>query len=283
MSSSSGADRGTGEDRGAGEDRGGRLLVDEPAPQVARLTISNPGKRGALDRALLDSLPATLARLEARCVVLTGEGSTFSAGYDIGDLGERDSVAFADQAEKLVANPFEAALEALARHPWPTVAAINGHAIGGGLELALACDLRVAADSVRLGMPPAKLGLVYSHTGIRRFVDAIGGPRTRELFLVGRRVDASTALSWGLVNAVVGAEHLAAEALALAVEIAGNAPLAQRGNKRVIQAVLDASTALSPDVQHELLALRDASFSSEDFREGVRAFAEKRSPDWHGR
>ncbi|MGH2877384.1 MAG: enoyl-CoA hydratase/isomerase family protein [Solirubrobacteraceae bacterium] len=260
--------------------QGGRLLVDEPAPHVARLTISNPGKRGALDRALLDSLPATLAGLSARCVVLTGEGSTFSAGYDIGDLPDR---AFADEAEKLVANPFEAALDALAGHPWPTVAAVNGHAIGGGLELALACDLRVAADSVRLGMPPAKLGLVYSHTGIRRFVDAIGGPRTRELFLVGRRIDASTALSWGLVNAVVGTERLAEEALALAVEIAANAPLAQRGNKRVIQAVLDASTTLTADVQRELLALRDAGFSSEDFREGVRAFAEKRPPEWHGR
>ncbi|MGH2930252.1 MAG: enoyl-CoA hydratase/isomerase family protein, partial [Solirubrobacteraceae bacterium] len=162
----------------SGEVPGGRLLVDEPAPHVARLTISNPGKRGALDRALLDSLPATLAGLNAHCVVVTGEGSTFSAGYDISDLGGPDLTALADEAERLVANPFDAALDALAGHPCPTIAALNGHAIGGGLELALACDLRLAADTIRLGMPPGKLGLVYSHTGIRRFIEAIGGPRT---------------------------------------------------------------------------------------------------------
>jgi enoyl-CoA hydratase/carnithine racemase len=258
----------------------GRLLVDAPAPHVARLTISNPGKRGALDQAILDAFTSTMPELDARCVIITGEGKTFSAGYDIGDLP--DSV-FADEAEKLVANPFAAAIDAVEAYPYPTVAALNGHAIGGGLELALSCDLRIAAEPIKLGMPPAKLGLVYSHTGIRKFIDTIGAPRTRELFLVGGRIDAATAHAWGLANAVVAVDELPEAAVALASEIAANAPLAQLGNKRVIRAVLDGQAALAPEVEHELLTLRQACFSSEDFREGVRAFAEKRAPDWKGR
>jgi enoyl-CoA hydratase/carnithine racemase len=257
----------------------GRLLVDEPAAGVVRLTISNPGKRGALDHAILDGLATTMPTLEARCVMITGEGSTFSAGYDISDLPES---VFADEAEKLVAHPFAAAIDAIEAYPYPTVAALNGHAIGGGLELALACDLRIAAATIAVGMPPAKLGLVYSHTGIRKFIDIVGAARTRELFLVGRRIDARTARAWGLVNAVAEDDRLAEEALELAGEIAGNAPLAQRGNKRVIRAVLSAGAALDPDTERELIELRRACFSSEDFREGVRAFAEKRRPTWRG-
>jgi enoyl-CoA hydratase/carnithine racemase len=258
----------------------GRLLVEEPAPGIVRLTISNPGKRGALDHAILDGIAARMPELDARCVIITGEGRMFSAGYDISDLPES---VFADEAEKLVAHPFAAAIDAIDAYPFPTVAALNGHTIGGGLELALACDLRVAAAPVTLGMPPAKLGLVYSHTGIRKFIDAIGAPRTREMFLVGRRIDAETAAAWGLVNDVVEPEALSDTALELAREIVANAPLSLAGNKRVIRAVLDAEAVLDPAVERELIELRRACFSSEDFREGVRAFAEKRPPQWRGR
>jgi enoyl-CoA hydratase/carnithine racemase len=258
----------------------GKLLVDEPAPGVARLKISNPEKRGALDHAILDGFASTMQRLEARCVIITGEGTTFSAGYDIGDLPD---AVFADEAEKLVAHPFAAAIDAIEDYPYPTVAALNGHTIGGGLELALSCDLRIAAATIALGMPPAKLGLVYSHTGIRKFIDAIGAPRTRELFLVGRRIDARIAREWGLVNSLSEPERLTDEVLELATEMAANAPLAQTGNKRVIRAVLEARAKLDPELERELIELRRACFSSEDFREGVRAFAEKRPPDWRGR
>jgi enoyl-CoA hydratase/carnithine racemase len=261
-------------------DDGGQLLLDEPAAGIARLTISNPGKRGALDHAILDSFTTTLPTLEARCVIVTGQDHTFSAGYDIGDLPTN---VLADEAERLVAHPFTAALDALENYPYPTIAALNGHAIGGGLELALACDLRIAAAQIALAMPPAKLGLVYSHTGIRKFIDTIGAPRTRELFLVGRRIDARTARDWGLINAIAEPGKLVPEALALAEQIAANAPLSQRGNKRVIRAVLDAHARMDPEVERELIELRQSCFSSEDFREGVRAFAEKRKPQWKGR
>jgi enoyl-CoA hydratase/carnithine racemase len=262
----------------------GKLLVDEPVAGVVRLTISNPEKRNALDHPILDAITATLTGLMdglagARCVTITGAHGMFSAGYDIGELPGEE---FEQRAERLVAHPFTEAIEALEAYPYPTLAALSGHTIGGGLELALACDLRVAKDDIKLGMPPAKLGLVYSHTGMRRFIDTVGAARTRELFLLGRYIDAPTALAWGLVNRAVPAEDLDAVALELARELAGNAPLSQTGNKRVIAALLHAEGALEGTVEQELIELRGASFASQDMREGMRAFAEKRSPRWRG-
>ena len=259
----------------------GQLLLDRPADGVLRLTISNPAKRNALDHAILDAITAVFDDLGyARAVLLTGAEGMFSSGYDIGDIPDD---VFAQEAERLVAHPFTAALEALEGCEVPTVAALPGHTIGGGLELALACDLRIAADGILLGMPPAKLGLVYSHTGLRRFLEAIGAPRTRELFLTARNVDARTALSWGLVNQVVGVSELEAAALDLAQDLAANAPLSVRGNKRAIRELLAAEGQLDPDVERELIELREASFQSEDLREGVRAFGQKRPARWKGR
>ncbi len=262
----------------------GKLRLDSPAPGVVRLLIDNPSKRNALDHPILDAIAQTLAELagdeEARCVLVTGAGGMFSAGYDIGEIPDAE---FEQRAERLVAHPFTEAIDALQRFPKPTLAVLPGHTIGGGLELALACDLRLAQDGIRLGMPPAKLGLVYSHTGLQRFIDAIGAARTRELFLLGRHIDAQTALGWGLVNEVAEPQRLQQAALELATELASNAPLAQRGNKRVIAALLDLRDRLDPHVEQELIELRRASFASQDMREGVRAFAEKRAPRWQGR
>jgi enoyl-CoA hydratase/carnithine racemase len=262
----------------------GKLLIDEPAEGVVRLTISNPAKRNALDHPILDAISATLGELSApsspaRCVVVTGAHGMFSAGYDIGEIPDEE---FEERAERLVAHPFTQAIDALGAFPYPTLASLPGHTIGGGLELALSCDLRVAQDAIKLGMPPAKLGLVYSHTGLRRFIDAIGAARTRELFLLGSYIDASTALSWGLVNRLAGEQELEGVALALAGELAANAPLSQTGNKRVIAALLHAESELPADVEAELIELRRASFASKDLREGMRAFAERRPPRWRG-
>jgi enoyl-CoA hydratase/carnithine racemase len=261
----------------------GKLLLDRPATGVARLTIANPAKRNALDHAILDAIAATLGELadegEARCVIVTGSHGMFSAGYEIGEISDG---RFQEEAERLVAHPFTEAIEALELFPYPTLAALPGHTIGGGLELALACDLRVAAEGIRLGMPPAKLGLVYSHTGLRRFLDTIGAARTRELFLLGSYIDAALALQWGLVNRLAPPAELESAALALAGELAGNAPLSQTGNKRVLAALLRAQGALSEEVEAELIELRRASFASADLREGMLAFAEKRAPRWRG-
>jgi enoyl-CoA hydratase/carnithine racemase len=258
----------------------GKLRLDHPAEHVARLTIDNPAKRNALDHEILDGFAATLPELEARCLLVTAAGPVFSAGYDIGNLPREQ---FADRAEALVAHPFHEAIEALDAYPFPSVAALNGHAIGGGLELALACDLRVASEEAKLGMPPARLGLVYSHTGLRRFVAAIGAPRTRELFFTARNVSALTALQWGLVNDVVGADDVEARGVEHAARIAANAPLSLAGNKRALRELVSAEGKLDPEVERELVELREACFRSEDFLEGVRAFAEKRAPRWQGR
>jgi enoyl-CoA hydratase/carnithine racemase len=259
---------------------GGKLRIDEPAPHVTRITIDNPEKRNALDHEILDALAATLPELDARCLLLTAAGKVFSAGYDIGALPKDD---FARAAEAIVAHPFTAAIEALDSYPYPVLAALNGHAIGGGLELALSCDLRVCSADARLGMPPARLGLIYSHTGLRKFIDAIGAPRTRELFFTARNIGADEALGWGLVGEVLPAGEVAARGVELAAEIAANAPLSLVGNKRVIRELLAARGRLERTVEEELVALRHACFGSDDFYEGVRAFAEKRPPRWRGR
>jgi enoyl-CoA hydratase/carnithine racemase len=262
----------------------GKLRVDRPAEGVVRLTISNPQKRNALDQAILDAISTVLGeeadpQSQTRCVIVTGSDGMFSAGYEIGEI---TNGRFQQEAERLVAHPFTEAIEALEAFPYPTLAVLPGHTIGGGLELALACDLRVARDAIKLGMPPAKLGLVYSHTGLRRFIDAIGAARTRELFLLGSYIEADVALGWGLVNRVAPAAELEDVALEVAGELAANAPLSQVGNKRVIAALLSAEGALPEDVEAELIELRRASFASEDLREGMAAFAEKRPPRWRG-
>jgi enoyl-CoA hydratase/carnithine racemase len=232
---------------------------------------------------VLDALASVLPRLddgiETRCVIVTGAGEMFSAGYDIGDIPEE---SFERDAEALVAHPFHAAMEAVSAHPFPVLAAINGHCLGGGLELAVRCDLRICAAGAKLGMPPARLGLIYGHTGLRRFIDVIGVARTKELFLVGRNLDAEHADRIGLVNDVVDAGEIESASVELATRIAANAPLAARGNKRAIEA-LASFPRLTPEQEAELVALRESCFASEDFREGIRAFGERREPRWKGR
>ena len=173
-------------------------------------------------------------------------------------------------------------MEALVTHPWPTVAAINGHCLGGGLELAVRCDLRLCAAGAKLGMPPAKLGLIYAHTGLERFIDVVGVAATRELFLAGRTIEAERALEIGLIGEIVDDREVQAAALELAAEIARNAPLSMKGNKRAIE-MLARFPRLTPGQERELIELRESCFQSEDFREGIAAFAEKRPPRWQGR
>ena len=212
-------------------------------------------------------------------MLITGEPPVFSAGYDIGSLPD-DS--FASDAEALVAHPYHAAMTALAGHPWPTVAAINGHCLGGALELAITCDLRICAAGAKLGMPPARLGLIYGHTGLRKFLQVIGMPRTKELFLTGRNLDAARAAEIGLVNEVADDDELESAGVELAASIAANAPLSMRGNKRIIETLM-AGPELSTEQERELVELRESCFESADLREGIQAFAEKRKPRWQGR
>ena len=263
----------------------GKLLVDEPADGVVRLTISNPAKRNALDHPILDAISATLTELtgvggsesQTRCVIVTGAHGMFSAGYDIGEIPDDE---FEERAEALVAHPFTEAIEALEGFPHPTLAALPGHAIGGGLELALACDLRVARDGIKLGMPPAKLGLVYSHTGLRRFIDAIGATRTRELFLLGRYITAPTALAWGLVNRVFDDPALMSEARRLAHELAAGPTVALGLIRRLYWESPENAFEEQLDLECRMQRIAGASA---DFGEGVKAFLEKRPTQFAGK
>jgi enoyl-CoA hydratase/carnithine racemase len=261
----------------------GKLLLDRPAEAVARLTLNNPEKRNPLDHEVLDAIAATLPELaegiDTRCVIITGTGRAFSAGYDIGAIPAQ---SFEQDAESLVAHPFHAAMEAVSAHRYPVLAAINGHCLGGGLELAVRCDLRICAAGAKLGMPPAKLGLIYSHTGLERFIDVVGVAFTRELFLTGDNLTAERAEGIGLVNRTVGDDELESAAVELAAEIASGAPLSTAGNKLAIE-TLARFPRLTAEQEQELIELRRSCFSSEDFREGIQAFAEKRKPRWTGR
>src|SRR3954454_8464898 len=273
-------------DSGGGERTdlaGGKVILDYPAPAVARLTISNPDRRNALDHDILNALAETMPQLdrgiEIRCAVITGHGEIFSAGYDIGGIPNE---TFSADAEGLVAHPFHDAMEAVSAHPYPVLCAINGHCLGGGLELAVRCDLRLCVMSAKLGMPPAKLGLIYSHTGLQKFIDVVGYARTKELFLTGRNLSGPRAMAIRLVNDTVPDDKLPDDAVALALEIAAGAPLSARGNKRTIE-TLNSYPRLTSEQERELIELRRSCFESEDFREGIRAFAEKRKPEWRGR
>lgn len=260
----------------------GKVRLDFPAEAVARLTISNPKKRNALDHEILDAITATVPQLdrgiEVRCLVITGDDPVFSAGYDIGDIPAEN---FERDAEALVAHPFTDALDTIEAFPWPTIAALNGHCLGGALELAVTCDLRITAPKAKMGMPPAKLGLIYGHTGLMRFIRTIGLPRTRELFYTGDMLDADRADRIGLVNRIAEGDF-EEESLTFAAGIAANAPLSMKGNKQAIGTLAE-NPVLSEEQVAELVALRESCFASADFLEGITAFSEKRKPNWTGR
>ena len=246
---------------------------------VRVLTLDNQAKRNALDFGSLAELSGACAaagRDRVRCLVIRGAGDqAFSAGFDLDAMdsghGDRPDLAV------------ERAMEALEAVPCPTVAFLNGSAFGGGCELAVTCDLRVARAGVSLGMPPARLGVVYAAAGLRRFLGLVGPSRTREMFFTGRPVEAEVALSWGLVNRVAPAEAAEAEVMALAEEIAQNAPLAVQGMKRILR-LLEASheRGLTEAERMEISDLRTRAFESADLAEGRAAFAERRPPRFRG-
>jgi enoyl-CoA hydratase len=248
---------------------------------VRVLVIDNPSKRNALDFAALEEMEAACRRAaedRVRCLVLRGAGDdAFSSGFDLAEMGQTSRRGHRpDEA-------VEVAADALAAVPCPTLAFLNGSAYGGGLELAATCDLRVARAGASLGMPPAKLGVVYPEGGLRRFLGLVGAARTRELFFVGRPVDAETALAWGLVNRVLPGADAEGEALALAAEIGANAPLAVQGMKRILD-LLEGTheRGLSDAERTEIAGLRRRAFESADILEGRRAREERRPPRFRG-
>lgn len=252
-----------------------RLETDE---RLAVVTIARAAKRNTLTDAAIAELGALFDELEGdasvRCVLLRGEGEeAFSAGYDLTTLSETGEAAESDHLHAL--------LDRVERYPFPTVALLRGWAVGGGCELALACDVRVAGDDVRMGMPPARLGLVYPLPGYARFLRTVGRAATQEIFYTGRMYSAAECDRLGLVSVLVPAAEAESEALRLAREISENAPLSLLGTKRILRH-LSLGAASSED-EAELRGLFRRSLGTADVAEGKRALAERRKPRFEGR
>jgi enoyl-CoA hydratase/carnithine racemase len=248
---------------------------------VAHLELVNP-PLNLVTRELLDELAAALATLAAaapgdvRAVVITGRGDrAFSAGSHVGEFeaqrgpSGRERLALEEQVSS-----------ALASLPMPTIAAIEGNALGGGLELALCCDLRIASSTARFGLPEVRLAVTPGSGGTQRLPRAVGVARAKELILTGRIIDATEAERIGLVHEVVPVGEAVARADAIAAEIAERGPLAVREAKRLIDASLDVplETGLAAELEASIRI-----FASDDLAEGARAFLDKRPPVYRGR
>ena len=244
---------------------------------IALLTISRPEALNALNGELLLELALALelaeADIEVRALVITGEGRAFVAGADVANLANLGD-AFGGREASLTGQDVMNSLAAL---PFPTVAAINGYALGGGLELALACDLRVAAPGARLGLPEVGLGLIPGYGGTQRLPRLIGLGRALDLILTGRQLQADEALAMGLVNRV------ATEPLAAALELAGqatrNAPIALGLAKEAVIRGLDVTLNQGLEIEADLFGL---ATTTDDMKEGTSAFFEKRDPNFKG-
>ena len=249
-----------------------------PADGVALVTIDREEVLNALSFDLLDELAAVLERLDTdpgcRAIVLTGSGTrAFAAGADIRELARQTPVSL------LAENRF-AVWDRIGRIRTPLIAAVRGFALGGGCELALSCDIVIAAEDASFGQPEINLGVMPGAGGTQRLTRAIGKARAMDLILTGRTIDAVAAERMGLVSRVVAPADTLATALDLAVRIAGQAPVAVLAAKESIK--LADELPLSAGLQHERQAFY-LLFASEDQGEGMAAFVEKRRPHWKGR
>lgn len=261
-------------------------LLIERNGSICTLVLNRPEKKNSLTPGLVELLLTTLDELSRdgsiRVLIIRGAGDqAFCSGYDIGSLPTQtdDDTSPADM-DRLT--PVESLFDALIHFPWPVIAMLNGMAFGAGCELALCCDIRIAADDIRIGMPPAKLGIVYPWRGLSRFIQTIGLQTTREMFFTGRTCKGPQLKEMGLVDHLVPREELTGLTGRMAEDIARNAPLALKGTKQVINLILDAGQP-EEHPQKTAESITEAAFKSADAAEGKRAFLEKRKPIFKGR
>ena len=249
------------------------------------LTLSRPERRNALSPDLLLKLCEVLEGWAhddtVRAVVITGAGDrAFSSGYDIREIPTNPTPEMEQRLREH--HPLELGLRSVKEFPYPTLAMLNGYCFGAALNLALCCDIRIGADDIAIGMPPAKLGLVYPADGVAQFVQVLGMARAREMFFTGRTYKGTEMQRMGLVDYLVPRAELEATTFGMAGEIAANAPLSLKGLKRILNLV-EASGSPSAAARAEANALMAAALSSDDAIEGQSAFLEKRAPRFVGR
>jgi enoyl-CoA hydratase/carnithine racemase len=227
-----------------------------------------------------DVLDSLSENKDVRAIIITGAGDkAFSAGFDIGSFPTR---VLPGTEDELKTNVYvDACMESIASCPYPVIAMIDGYARGVGCELALSCDIRIASNRATFGMPPAKLGLVYSAKGMKKFINAVGFANTKEIFLTGRPFDAKRAKEMGFVSYVIPPEQLKGFAYDMAREISENAPLSLKGTKTIIAYFMNIGQLGKKEEEH-CAKLRFESLKSQDLAEGRKAFKEKRKPLFTG-
>lgn len=254
------------------------LLMEKDGP-VAVLSINRPKALNALNEDTLKDLDQAIdlaaADDEVKVIIITGAGNAFVAGADIVAMQSKTAVegkAFGALGQGVFLK--------IERLPKPVIAAVNGFALGGGCELALACDIRIASEKAKFGQPEVGLGIVPGFAGTQRLPRLVGTGLAKEMIFTGDMIDANKALSIGLVNRVVPADELMAEAMKLAQKIASKAPLAVRFAKQAINEGMQVDLERGQLIERDLLAL---GFSTEDQKEGMKAFIEKRKPEFKER
>lgn len=241
---------------------------------IATLTLNRPQRRNALNEAMWRALPAACRAIEAspaKLCVLQGAGGHFAAGADISEF---DRVYADREASSAYAVAVHAGVDALAKLDRPAIAQIDGFCVGAGAALALACDIRIAAEDARFGITPAKLGLMYNLADTKRLVDAVGPGRAKDILFTGRLLDADEALAFGLVDFLTAPENLAHAVAEKAHIICANSQWSIRASKRVIRQVLD---GVEEDTDETRAWFVDAA-QGHDFEEGRQAFMAKRPP-----
>ena len=260
------------------------LLVEEKE-HLATVIFNRPEKRNSLTQAILIELYGILQEWakgdKIRVVIFRGAGEkAFTAGYDISAIPTEVPREIEQRLQRK--SPVELALACVKNFPYPTIAMMNGFTFGAGFNLAMCCDIRIAVDDISMGMPPAKLGIVYHPEGVKQILDALGMARAKEVFLTGKTFRGREAKEKGLVDYLIPRSELESFTYDYAEAIAKNAPLSLKGLKRILN-MFGESVSLSENQLEEAGALSREAFNSDDLKEGQKAFLEKRKPDFKGK
>lgn len=252
-------------------------ILTETRGRVGLVTLNRPEAMNALNSTILDELMSALEAFDADgaigAMVVTGSEKVFAAGADIKEMAEASE-------EEMRQSPFIGSFDRIRGIRKPIIAAVSGWALGGGCELAMSCDMIIASEKAKFGQPEVTIGVIPGAGGTQRLTLAVGKAVAMEMVLNNRILSAQEALSFGLVNRVVPVENFLDEAISLAGEIAGRAPLAVRAGKEAVNAVFEGSLTEGLFFEKELIY---SLFSTKDQKEGMKAFIEKRAPNWRGK